>query len=126
MGVDFLTVDQVFNACKVHCIPVFQRRYCWTERQCSRLWQSVVTIRDAGMDKNNHSIGRLMLLEQTSGTRLVLDGQQRLTTMVLLLSALRDRLESLGEESASKELDGLCTGRLVPTLDDRPDFDQCL
>merc|ERR1712113_555832 len=33
---------------------------------------------------------------------------------------------SLDEAKAAKELDGLCTGRLVPTLDDRPDFEQCL
>lgn len=78
------------------------------------------------MNRNNHSIGRLMLLERPEGTRLVLDGQQRLTTLMLALASLRDRATALGENKASAELDQLCNGRLVPTLDDRPDFEQCL
>eukprot|EP00746_Dinoflagellata_sp_MGD_P012987 gnl/MRDRNA2_/MRDRNA2_127876_c0_seq1.p1 gnl/MRDRNA2_/MRDRNA2_127876_c0~~gnl/MRDRNA2_/MRDRNA2_127876_c0_seq1.p1 ORF type:complete len:653 (+),score=117.85 gnl/MRDRNA2_/MRDRNA2_127876_c0_seq1:77-2035(+) len=128
-NVQFLTIDDVLRECKLHTIPVFQRRYCWTERQCSRLWQSIETMRHADSDSNNHSIGRLMLLEQ-SGSRLVLDGQQRLTTLTLFFAALRDRLTELGGgkavAKAAAELGRLCVGRLVPTLDDRPDFERCL
>lgn len=125
-NVTFLTVDQLFKETKVHMVPVFQRRYCWTEQQAKQLWRSVVTMKDADADTNNHSIGRLMLLERSEGTRLVLDGQQRLTTLTLLISSLRDRAAALGESKAAEELDRFCSGRLVPTLDDRPDFELCL
>jgi len=129
-NVQFLTIDQMLKECKVHTIPVYQRRYCWTERQCTRLWQSIDTMRQAEDDVNNHSIGRLMLWEQPSGARMVLDGQQRLTTLVLVFAALRDRVKELdGGKPAVKfaaELHRLCDGRLVPTLDDRSDFERCL
>lgn len=125
-NVMYLTIDQLLKETKVHAVPVFQRRYCWTEQQANRLWQSIVKMKDADADTNNHSIGRLMLLERSEGTRLVLDGQQRLTTLTLVLASLRDRATALEESKVSAELDRLCSGRLVPTLDDRPDFERCL
>eukprot|EP00931_Biecheleriopsis_adriatica_P085924 TRINITY_DN60692_c0_g1_i1.p1 TRINITY_DN60692_c0_g1~~TRINITY_DN60692_c0_g1_i1.p1 ORF type:complete len:523 (-),score=113.11 TRINITY_DN60692_c0_g1_i1:25-1593(-) len=126
-NVQYLTLAEIFKACQVHVIPVFQRRYCWTERQCSRLWDSALKMQGATSEVNNHSMGRLMLLQQANGTRLVLDGQQRLTTLTLLFAALRDRLSLLGEELAAEEVSELCkSGRLVPTLDDQHDFERCL
>jgi len=123
-NVQYLTVDQLLKSCKLYAVPVFQRRYCWNEQQASRLWQSINLMKDAGMETNNHSIGRLMLLELTD-RRLVLDGQQRLTTLMLVLCSLRDRADDLDEKGLSSELEQLCRGRLIPTLDDRVDFDQC-
>jgi len=76
---------------------------------------------------NNHSLGRLMLLQRKDGSRLVLDGQQRLSTVTLLLSALCDRLMALGEKDTAEEYQGFCQeGRLIPTMYDRPDFHRCL
>lgn len=125
-NVQYLTIDQLLKEAKVYVVPVFQRRYCWTEQQASRLWRSIVAMKDADADTNNHSIGRLMLLERPEGSRLVLDGQQRLTTLMLVLASLRDRASALGESALAGELDRLCSGRLVPTLDDREDFELCL
>jgi len=58
---------------------------------------------------------------------LVLDGQQRMTTLQLLLCALCDRLEALGErEAATNYREYCCQGRWIPTMYDRPDFYRCL
>jgi hypothetical protein len=126
-NVKHLPLGGVFSACKVHRIPVFQRRYCWTERQWQRMWDSVKEVKDDAQSCN-HSMGRLMLLHRGDGSRLVLDGQQRLTTLTLLLSALRDRRKAQSEASDDlEELKEICKPeRLLPTLDDREDFQRCL
>jgi len=119
-----LTLDAVLKACRVHRIPVFQRRYCWRASQWRLLWKDLVAVKnDPAL--NNHSLGRLMLFEQPDGSCVVLDGQQRLTTLMLLLVALRHRLEALGE--IFEELREFCsTDRFIPTMDDRLDFRRCM
>jgi hypothetical protein len=66
-----------------------------------------------------------MLFQHKDGSRLVLDGQQRLTTTLLLITALRHRLEALGEDA--RALTRLTANDLfLPTMDDRADFRTCL
>eukprot|EP00927_Polykrikos_kofoidii_P070676 TRINITY_DN67089_c0_g1_i1.p1 TRINITY_DN67089_c0_g1~~TRINITY_DN67089_c0_g1_i1.p1 ORF type:complete len:469 (+),score=64.47 TRINITY_DN67089_c0_g1_i1:145-1551(+) len=123
--VKHLPLDRVFKACHTHKIPVFQRRYCWTESQWIKLWNTIVSVRD-NQNLSNHSLGRLMLFQQTDGARLILDGQQRCTTLLLLLSALRNRLVLLGADK-SQDIEELCSlDRFIPTLDDREDFKRCM
>jgi len=58
---------------------------------------------------------------------LVLDGQQRLTTVVLLPAALCDRLRAIGQEDEAEEYSNYCNvGKLIPTMFDRPDFAKCM
>jgi len=80
-------------------IPIYQRSYSWTETQCLQLWQDI--IRAGTSDKiDSHFIGSVVYIEdgqyQISGFTpvLVIDGQQRLTTTILLLAALANKLES--------------------------------
>lgn len=74
-------------------IPIYQRTYSWTEKECRQLWDDVVR-----SGRNNkisvHFIGSIVYVEsglsQVShqAPLLVIDGQQRLTTITLLLTAL--------------------------------------
>lgn len=74
-------------------IPIYQRSYCWTEKECRQLWDDIVR---AGSDDHIsvHFVGSIVYIEKDDGTvttwepLLVIDGQQRLTTVTLLLSAL--------------------------------------
>jgi hypothetical protein len=125
--IENMCLEELLQSCPTHRIPVFQRRYCWTRLQWMDLWRDLTRMRGAGPDVPNHSLGRLLLRQRNDGSRLILDGQQRLTTISLLLSALRDRLGSLGEEHEVEALEALCGGdHLIPTLDDRADFHRCL
>jgi uncharacterized protein with ParB-like and HNH nuclease domain/predicted transport protein len=80
-------------------IPIYQRTYSWTERECRQLWDDIIR---AGSDKaiSVHFIGSIVYIEaglsQVShqAPLLVIDGQQRLTTITILLAALA---EALGE-----------------------------
>lgn len=74
-------------------IPIYQRTYSWTERECQQLWDDI--IRTGSSDKiNAHFVGSIVYIEQrvsnitSQSPLLVIDGQQRLTTVMLLLEAL--------------------------------------
>lgn len=74
-------------------VPIYQRTYSWTERECRQLWDDI--IRTGNDDKvSSHFVGSIVYIEkglyQVTGHSplLVIDGQQRLTTMTLLLEAL--------------------------------------
>lgn len=80
-------------------IPIYQRTYSWTEKECRQLWDDIV--RAGSSDKIAvHFVGSIVYIEdgQSQVTHqaplLVIDGQQRLTTVTLLLAALA---ESVGE-----------------------------
>ena len=78
-------------------IPIYQRTYSWTARECQQLWDDVLRCgRDASV--SGHFIGSVVYIEQRlsqSSNRsplLVIDGQQRLTTATLLVEALARHL----------------------------------
>ena len=88
---DFLKRSQQF------VIPIYQRTYSWSKQQCLQLWDDIIR---AGQrdDISAHFIGSVVYIEQglyqVSGISplLVIDGQQRLTTAMLLLEALSRHL----------------------------------
>ncbi|GAA7943091.1 DUF262 and DUF1524 domain-containing protein [Helicobacter pylori] len=73
-------------------IPIYQRLYSWEKEQCEQLWDDIIKI--GGNDKmNEHFIGSILYArvdDTHSSPLLIIDGQQRLTTITLLLTALRD------------------------------------
>jgi uncharacterized protein with ParB-like and HNH nuclease domain/predicted transport protein len=91
-------------------IPIYQRTYSWTEKECRQLWDDV--LRAGGNDNISvHFIGSVVYIEKglfqvmNQPPLLVIDGQQRLTTITLLLEALARQLgdtEPLDGFSAKK------------------------
>ncbi|MGL2808179.1 GmrSD restriction endonuclease domain-containing protein [Helicobacter pylori] len=89
-------------------IPIYQRLYSWKKEQCEQLWDDIIKI--GGNDKaNGHFIGSILYVldgNTPSSPLLIIDGQQRLTTITLLLIALRNHLnkevEILGKFSRKK------------------------
>lgn len=75
-------------------IPIYQRLYSWKKEQCEQLWDDIIKI--GGNDKmNGHFISSILYAEVDdthSSPLLIIDGQQRLTTITLLLIALRNHL----------------------------------
>ncbi|WQV34738.1 DUF262 and DUF1524 domain-containing protein [Helicobacter pylori] len=75
-------------------IPIYQRVYSWGKEQCEQLWDDIIKI--GGNDKmNGHFIGSILYVldgNTPSSPLLIIDGQQRLTTITLLLIALRNHL----------------------------------
>jgi uncharacterized protein with ParB-like and HNH nuclease domain/predicted transport protein len=84
-------------------IPIYQRTYSWTQKECEQLWDDI--LRAGSSDAIGvHFIGSVVHIDDGLGNmavqapKLVIDGQQRLTTVTLLLSALADVLDALPED----------------------------
>ncbi|GAA9660332.1 DUF262 and DUF1524 domain-containing protein [Helicobacter pylori] len=73
-------------------IPIYQRLYSWKKEQCKQLWDDIIKV--GGNDKmNGHFIGSILYVrgdDTHSSPLLIIDGQQRLTTITLLFIALRN------------------------------------
>jgi len=88
---------QIINGNTQFVIPVFQRDYSWTQVQCEQMWADILNA--AGTTEGpGHFLGSFVYMatdDNTAGfTRwLIVDGQQRLTTLMILLIALRDYME---------------------------------
>ncbi len=81
-------------------IPIYQRVYSWEKEQCKQLWDDIIKI--GGNDKmDGHFIGSILYvldgITHSDNALLIIDGQQRLTTITLLLTALRDHLNDEDE-----------------------------
>jgi uncharacterized protein with ParB-like and HNH nuclease domain len=90
-------LTKIINGASQFVIPVFQRDYSWrAETHCAQLWQDVLRAAQAKAT-HGHFLGSIVYIptgDSLAGfTRwLVIDGQQRLTTITLLLAALRDHI----------------------------------
>ncbi|MGN8464805.1 GmrSD restriction endonuclease domain-containing protein [Helicobacter pylori] len=79
---------------KQFVIPIYQRLYSWKKEQCEQLWDDI--IKTGGNDQiEGHFIGSIVFVHDGIYTTnynelLIIDGQQRLTTITLLLTALRN------------------------------------
>src|SRR3954470_18132514 len=78
-------------------IPIYQRTYSWTDKECRQLWDDIIR---AGSDDRVavHFVGSIVYIEQGlsqvthQSPLLVIDGQQRLTTVMLVIAALANAL----------------------------------
>lgn len=86
-------IYQMLNGFKQFTIPVYQRKYSWEKEQCEKLWNDIVRMQK--MNKSGHFVGSIVnIAEQAMPTGvqkyMIIDGQQRMTTLTLLLIALRN------------------------------------
>ncbi len=92
------TLQELLEGSKQYQVPLYQRTYSWTPRQLERLWEDIEKLAQdrRSAPTTTHFIGSLVLAPSPSngptGVQefLVVDGQQRLTTLSVLLCALRD------------------------------------
>lgn len=97
-------------------VPIYQRVYSWEAAECLRLWDDIA---QAGRHDNigAHFTGPIVYVERDQGTRtsaepdLLIDGQQRVTTVTLLLAALADHLEQL-PEAEQEPVDGFAPKKI--------------
>ena len=110
-------------------IPAFQRRYVWKqEEQWEPLWDDVEKLAQSIMDSDPteaHFMGAIVLQQKqfpagTMERRIVVDGQQRLTTLQLLLDAIQEVLEDRGHSDPAKRLAALVANR-EEYCDGKPD-----
>lgn len=97
-------------------IPIYQRTYSWVERECKQLWDDILRTGE-NENVNAHFVGSIVYIEKglyhitSQSPLLVIDGQQRLTTISLLLAALAKRLDSL-PQGEQELIDGFSPRKL--------------
>ncbi len=115
----------------IFSIPVYQRNYTWEEENCEKLLQDIVSI---SQNKKTHFMGSityvLHLIDDEKSLRqlqefVIIDGQQRVTTIMLLLKAIETKIQN---EGIKKEINNLLnlSGqrlRLKPIKSDKEAFD---
>jgi len=105
-----LQFTQLLEGSKQFIIPIFQRTYSWERSHCEQLWKDILRV-GGNPELNSHFIGSAVYIpeEDTSAAIsrwLVIDGQQRITTMTLLLLSLMRRLKK-------EELDDPVSAELI-------------
>lgn len=94
------TLQRILEGEKQYLVPLYQRPYQWGKGQWSVLWQDIVQLAaDIKEDpSSNHFIGSLVLAPYSGNVaggltrHLVVDGQQRLTTLTIILIAIHDHV----------------------------------
>lgn len=84
-------------------VPIYQRLYSWQEAECAQLWDDIIR---AGSTPSlgSHFTGSIVYVARDQATNtsaepdLIIDGQQRVTTVSLILAALAARLETLADD----------------------------
>ncbi len=147
MNIDKPTVSDLFDKPRRYLVPLFQRQYVWSkEGQWEPLWEDIkeqvqVLRRHRTSDPRvprKHFLGAFVLNQAKTLVRQVaasevIDGQQRLTTLQVMLSSLRDVVEPLGNAFLTTTLNRLTanpdplsdpveTYKVWPTNADREDF----
>jgi Protein of unknown function DUF262/Protein of unknown function (DUF1524) len=114
MKPDKLTVHDIFQRERRYVVPLYQRSYVWNrEEQWEPLWEDIEHHAQACLTAENHVarrshfLGAIVLnVAKIVGSSVarseIIDGQQRLTTLQVLLAALRDYAVEIGSEHAGK------------------------
>ena len=104
-----LTLQGTLTEQKPYVVPIFQRYYSWRRGQWQQLWDDICELRDPPKPGKRHFMGALVfVLEKAYSYSIpvyqVIDGQQRMLTLTLLLSALRNCAENSGFDSLAAEI----------------------
>lgn len=107
-------LGELFNQNKVSFrIPVYQRNYDWAETNCTQLLTDLRTIIDTG---NKHFLGAMVYMETAGNDHIlhdyvIIDGQQRITTTMILLKALYDVAKEQGDTGVMQDTDDYLRNR---------------
>src|SRR5258708_10361344 len=138
-----ITFFKLIEGDKQFQVPLYQRTYSWQHKDWTRLWEDVleqVETLVTGEQRTPHFIGSVVLAPGTMAAGdiqrwLVVDGQQRLTTLMLACCALRDRFAEVSPKDAERVhkqylvneyREGHEHYRLLPTQADRESFMACV
>lgn len=130
----------IIEGTKQYVVPLFQRAYSWKKENWSVLWEDLMWLCENNEPKS-HFIGSIVTMPTITVPEgvskfLLIDGQQRLTTLFILLSTIRDKAQQDGFEQLAQEIQqtmivnpfksGLDHYKLLPTQSDRSPFESLI
>lgn len=126
-------LQNILEGTKQYVVPLFQRPYSWDKKEWDTLWKDIVELCEP-INPRPHFIGSIVSLPTISvpegvAKYLLIDGQQRLTTIFILLSILRDKAKNNENKEFADEINNTLLVnpykkdndyfKLMPTQDDR-------
>ena len=100
------TLKEFFYGTEPIIIPVYQRNYTWKKDDCKLLFEDIINI--SNDEEKTHFIGSIVHVKHSDGN-IIIDGQQRITTLSLLLLAMRNAIlkgdVSTQNETLTKEIE---------------------
>ena len=102
MDIEKGSIYNLLNGQCQYIIPVYQRKYSWlADVHCARLWNDIVKMEKG--HKKHHFVGSIVSIAEKKALmgvqkQLIIDGQQRMTTLSILMIALRDYLKDIMPE----------------------------
>src|SRR5439155_403794 len=136
------TLGQLLSPQRQYQIPLFQRPYTWSHVNLQTLWDDIVEVASKGDGEGaTHFIGSFVLVPPAVGMSgdvdevLVIDGQQRMTSLLLTLAAARDALLADHANEAASITETYLVNRLgvpsqrlklQPSRADRESFTDCV
>lgn len=130
-------VSEILIAPNQYLIPFFQRQYSWQRKHWMRLWEDIVALLEDRGGSSQHFLGPLVctpdkLVPAEIVTFQLIDGQQRLTTLMALMAAVRELAREHGQQPLVEQVtdqylihkyqEGHRRYRVLPRVSDREAF----
>jgi hypothetical protein len=138
-------VNEVLRDARRFMVPIYQRQYQWGKKRLEPLWDDIVAKAEEALNGEGrfmHYMGALILAPTGDSNKFaitpsiqVVDGQQRLTTFMLFLAAIREKAQEMGipdveavvreylfNATKSQDTDANARFKLTPTPSDRKLF----
>ena len=102
-------IQDILEGTKQYNVPLFQRTYSWNTNQWKKLWDDILELCESEKPRRNHFLGSLVNMPTNSSPEdvtkfVIIDGQQRLTTISIILAALRDNAQNQGIPELAEEI----------------------
>lgn len=115
LNIDQKTIFQLFSEKKADfLIPDYQRPYAWEETECQTLWEDIFAFAfpdndysKFDSDNNEYFLGPIVTFKNEQNKKEIIDGQQRLTTLMLLLRAFYEKFTFMQDENSKKTRENL-------------------
>lgn len=129
LNIDQQTIKELFSNKKSDfLIPDYQRPYAWEEPECQTLWDDIFVFAfpendytKFDSDNDEYFLGPIVTFKNDEGKLEIIDGQQRLTTLMLLLRAFYSKFGNMKDQYAVKTSEDIstCIWRKVSVQDEK-------
>ncbi len=92
---EMLPVAKYLENTKGIRVPEYQRSYAWTEDEVTQLWQDIIESKK--INRQEYFIGPIVVKNSNDGKVEIIDGQQRITTILTIISVIRQNLRTHGD-----------------------------
>src|SRR3989338_9813727 len=96
-----LTLGELITGANIYEVPSHQRDYSWEKEEIEEFWRDLI----GAIKEENYFFGSMIFQDSINEKiKIILDGQQRLATVTILLSAIRDLLYELKDYDYAQEI----------------------